>query len=43
MFDDLFPDEIFEDNTAPVPEDVSAFAAAEDDDPHNHMSDQEVN
>ncbi|SDC72822.1 hypothetical protein SAMN05216174_10411 [Actinokineospora iranica] len=42
MIDEQFPDVIFDDSEPPIPEDVSDFAAAEDEDPQAHMSDQEV-
>jgi hypothetical protein len=35
-------DEVFDDHTESASEEVSRFAATEDDNPENHMSNQEV-
>ncbi|MBB4969077.1 hypothetical protein F4559_006436 [Saccharothrix violaceirubra] len=43
MIDDQLPVEIFEDDAAPIPVEISAFASTEDKSPQNHMSNQEVN
>lgn len=37
-----FPDEVFDDNAVPIAEDMTPFAAAEDDNPEAHMGEQEV-